>query len=201
MPVIDAALPIEEGGNRITLGPHKILDQWLSIRKSGWGRVDAVVAVPGKPNEVYVFFGGHYFRTSFNEHLRDIVVHPVSPIKSAWNGLAAVGFNTIDAGLCDQTNEDFMYFFSGTKSVKYSWSKDEAISSPHEISEYWSILGKAGFDRVDAIYAARNMNNTYYVFRGHQYLALDWNGYRNESLKYGPNILAEAWSDTFKEWP
>ncbi|KAL4920588.1 hypothetical protein BDW62DRAFT_176817 [Aspergillus aurantiobrunneus] len=74
-----------------------------------------------------------------------------------------------------------MYFFSGTKSVKYSYSKDEVVSGPHEISEYWSVLGKVGFDCVDAIYLAPTRENTYYVFRGHQYLTLDWNGYGSVS--------------------
>lgn len=219
--MVDAIIPIGNYGNNETfyvfsgtqytrykftpsvehvLGPHDIR-VWKTFKEADWGAVDAVVPVPGKTNEFYAFLGGHYFRFIIDEsdHMNDSMQYSgVKTIASEWKGVVDAGFDTIDAGIAHPTNGDIMYFFSGTKCLKYSWSKDNVIWNK-TIAEGWPGIGKAGFDSVDAIFTAAGTTNHYFVFQGDKVAKIDWDGSsKDDTLEWGPHSIkdqeAGSWS-------
>ncbi|CAG8110195.1 unnamed protein product [Penicillium nalgiovense] len=185
--------------DEIKSGPHWITSWWGTMKDAGFGRVDAVVPVPGCPNEFYAFFGGHYFRASIDSAGDDKFNHGVFSIAKNWS-LTDAGFDTVDAAVIDPSDNDNIYFFSGTKTLQYRFSTDKVVWGPHPITEGWAALGEAGFDRIDAIFQKPGETNVYYVFRGNKYVRINWNGTAKEStISRGVDLIQNQWM-ALKSW-
>jgi hypothetical protein len=84
------------GGDTIVEGPIKILDKWKSLAGMTVDRVGVAVAVPGVPNEAYLFSGPNYVKLDV---VKDKIIYGPAPIVKEWPGLAKAGFNLVDAAL------------------------------------------------------------------------------------------------------
>lgn len=221
MPMFDAVIQLPERGSteyyvfagrkfaimeNETKGPDRLKESPKDIRsycpilsKTGWGSVDAAIPVPGSPSEFYFFHGDHYIRATLDKDLQNTEGN-IKDFKK-WKGLVRAGFHTVDAGAVSDNNHDHMYFFSGTRCLKYSWSDDKVIKEPTAITDTWPALKEVGFERVDAIFPSGDQKDIWYVFRGDQYVRIKWNpGGGNATLEAGPFSIAEQfWS--FREWP
>ncbi|OQD63201.1 hypothetical protein PENPOL_c010G10518 [Penicillium polonicum] len=110
--------------DKLIAGPSFVREEWSTLKEANWGSADAVVQVPGR-NSFYVFVGGHYFRAIINsDTLKDSMLYDgVKTIESEWKPLVDVGFDTVDAVIPDPSNDDILFFFRDTKSLKYSYKE------------------------------------------------------------------------------
>lgn len=180
--------------DKLIKGQYFVRGEWSTFKEANWGSADAVVPVPGVPNSFYVFLGGHYFRAIIDPaSQKDSMQYSgVKTIESEWKPLVDAGFDTVDAAIPDPTNDDILFFFRGTKSLKYSYSQNKVVAGPKPITTYWPGISKSGFDSIDAIFKTPN-SNSYYVFKGDQYARISWTG-GWDTLEVGPKIIREHWS-------
>ncbi|KAJ5957497.1 Hemopexin/matrixin [Penicillium viridicatum] len=178
--------------DKLVDGPSFVREQWSTFKEANWGSADAVVQVPGA-NSFYVFVGGNYFRGTIDPNsLKDTMQYSgVKPLELEWKPLVDVGFDTVDAAIPDPSNDDILFFFRGTKSLKYSYKGKKVVAGPKPISSYWPAIGKAGFDSIDAIFKTPN-GDSYHVFKGDQYARISWNG-GWDTLEVDRKITRENW--------
>jgi hypothetical protein len=197
-----ATIEFETGGDgtsdKLAGGPHWARTYWATFREADWGSADAVIPIPGYTDNFLVFHGGHYFRLKIDNNKDTMLYNGVVTIESGWKPLVDAGFDTVDAGIADPKDDDKLFFFRGTKCLKYSYSETKVVAGPKPISSYWPGIGKAGFDSIDAIFKSPNPGNSYYVFKGDKYARIKWDG-GWDSLEYGPSIISETWS-SLKAW-
>lgn len=187
-----------KGYDRLSQSPKDIRSDCPILSKTGWGSVDAVIQVPGLPSQFYFFHGAHYIRATLDRDLQNTEGN-IKAFKDHWKGLAKEGIYTVDAGV--PISDDHVYFFSGTRYVKYSWSADEVVTGPRDITYGWPALKEAGFERVDAIFPSADQKDIWYVFSGDQYVRIKWNASEgDESSDAGPWSIAEKFY-SFREWP
>jgi hypothetical protein len=125
--------------------------------------------------------------------LKDSITYGTTTIASQWKSLAHAGFETMDAGVPDSIDNDNLFFFSGTKTLKVKMSQDKVIWGPMPIAEGWPSIKEAGFDTIDAIFTMRTDNDIFYVFCGDQYATLKWDGTTWATLDSGPKLIKENW--------
>ncbi|KAJ5894359.1 Hemopexin/matrixin [Penicillium taxi] len=169
--------------------------EWNTFKEADWGIIDVVILVPGYTDQFYVFNGGHYFRGKIlNDGIftDSMLYGGVKTLASQWTALVDAGFDTVDAAIVDPNHNDYIFFFRGTKSLKYSLSENKVLAGPKPISTYWRGIGKADFDSIDAIFKSPNPGDSYYVFKGDKYARIKWDG-GWDSLEYGP-ISITAWN-------
>lgn len=178
--------------DKLIAGPSFVREEWSTFKEANWGSADAVIQVPGR-NSFYVFVGGHYFRATIDsDNLKDSMLYNgVKTIESEWKPLVDVGFDTVDAAIPDPSNDDILFFFRGTKSLKYSYKEGKVVAGPKPISSYWPAIGEAGFDSIDAIFKTPN-DDSYYVFKGDQYARISWNG-GWDTLEVNRKLIRENW--------
>ncbi|OQE26179.1 hypothetical protein PENFLA_c007G10756 [Penicillium flavigenum] len=188
-------------GEQIISGPYDTRSKWNSFQKAGWGAVDAVIPSPSEQNVFYVFHGAHYMRAAIypEDDLRDATANGAVATAAEWKGLVDAGFETVDAGCPDPIDNDNLFFFSGTKTLKYKMSQDKVIWGPMSIAEGWPSIKEAGFDTIDAIFTMHTDNKIFYVFCGDQYATLKWDGTTWATLDSGPKLIKENWP-SLKEW-
>ncbi len=182
--------------DEIVTSPSLIRSSWNTFQKAGWGAVDAVVGVPGVPNSFYVFLGGHYFRANIDtdKSLQDSFTHNgVKIIEGGWKRLVEAGFDTIDAGVSHPSDNDHIWFFRGTKTLKYTWSEDKVSTGPAPITSIWPSLREAGFDSVDAIVSDPSERDLFFVFRGDEYVKIRWRLHSKATLEKGPLSIQQYW--------
>ncbi|CAG7946006.1 unnamed protein product [Penicillium nalgiovense] len=187
-------------GEEITSGPYDTRSNWSSFKSAGWGAVDAVIPSPSVQNTFYVFHGAHYMRVSIDPEndIKDSITYGPTTTASQWKGLVGAGFETVDAGVPDPIDNDNLFFFSGTKTLKLKVSQDKVIWGPMPIAEGWPSIKKAGFDTIDAIFKMHE-DDIFYVFCGDQYATLKWDGTTWATLASGPKLIKDDWK-SLKEW-
>ncbi|KAF7516517.1 hypothetical protein PCG10_002099 [Penicillium crustosum] len=180
--------------DKLIRAPYFVREEWSTFREANWGSADAVTQVPGVPNSFYVFAGGHYFRATIDPNsLKDTLQYSgVKTIESEWKPLVDAGFDTVDAAIPDPRNDDILFFFRGTQSLKYSYKENKVVAGPKPITSYWPGIGKAGFDSIDAIFKTPN-GSSYYVFKGDQYARISWEG-GWDTVEVNRRITREHWS-------
>lgn len=187
-----------KGYDKLIQGPKSIRSDCPILSKTGWGWVDAVVQVCGKPSQFYFFHGAHYIRGTIDKDLKHTEGH-IKYFNDQWKGLTKEKIYTVDAGV--PINDDETYFFSGTRYFKYKWSDDKIVTGPKDITYGWHGLKKAGFERVDAIFPSGDQENIWYVFRGDQYVRIKWDASEgSDSLETEPRLISEEFY-SFREWP
>ncbi|CAE7159891.1 unnamed protein product [Rhizoctonia solani] len=133
-------------GDKILGGVRSIADNWASIKKAGFDRVDAALNVPGKAGEVYVFYKEQYAHIKYTEGKNDDeLLDEPWPITSAWT---ATGFKSFDTIIPRPGNDLNAYIFSGEKysQVEVNVGRaDQLVSEPRDVPPYWPSLHKAGF--------------------------------------------------------
>lgn len=181
--------------NGLVDGPLDIRDKWQVFQDAEWGTVDAIVPVPNNPHEFYAFHGSHYFRGKFDpKDLKTSFVYTVGSIKGAWGPLWDAGFDRIDAAVVDPADTNYIYFFRGTKYVRYNWDKNTA-GHVNTITDYWASIKDAGWDYIDAIFTTEdNGKGKYYAYSGDQYIDIEWSGYSDKKTD-GPNLINHGWKD------
>lgn len=181
---------------------HWIKTYWPKITGAGFRGVDAITPVPGTTDEFYLFYGGQYFRATIdsNGHVEYKYGAPRS-IKSNWKAMVDVGFHSVDAAFHHPDNDNYIYFFFGTQYLQYNLSKDEVNYGPHSITERFSAIAKAGFDRVDAIVQKPGEKNIFYVFRGDQYFRMHFNkdDSSGSTVSRDTHLIADQWN-SLKSW-
>ncbi|CAE6457647.1 unnamed protein product [Rhizoctonia solani] len=133
-------------GDKILGGVRSIADNWASLKKAGFDRVDSALPVPGKPNEAYFFSGIKYIRISYTEGAGgdQLLVGPTY-ITTGWS---KTGFNQFDTTIPRPGNDGNAYIFSGDKysQVRVNPSgTEEIIVDQHDVATSWKTLHKAGF--------------------------------------------------------
>lgn len=187
-----------DGYDKLVQSPKNIRSDCPILSKTGWGSIDAVVPVSGVSSQFYFFHGAHYIRATLDKDLKNTEEN-IRSFNDQWKGMTKEGIYTIDAGV--PINDDETYFFSGTRYVKYNWTKDKIERGPRYITSGWIGLKKAGFERVDAMFPSADQKNIWYVFRGDQYVRIKWDASEgDDSLEAGPFLIAEEFY-SFKEWP
>ncbi|KAK5653739.1 hypothetical protein OQA88_7895 [Cercophora sp. LCS_1] len=137
----------ETSDDTVVYGPAKITDQWPSLAKAGFDRVDTCMPVPGEGNEseAYFFRGENYVRVkvvpgSNNDSIR------FGPAKIAdhWPSLVKAKFDVVDAILPVPGYDGLAYFFRGNRYARIkvipSTQKDEIDFGPAAIAAEWPSL-------------------------------------------------------------
>ncbi|MFI6219954.1 hypothetical protein ACIBEH_05300 [Nocardia salmonicida] len=89
------------------------------------GGFDAAVAVPGSPDDVYLFKGSQYMR--YNTTADEIVQH--KSLVAGWPGLADTPFaeGGVDAAAVVPDSSSDVYLFKGTEYVRYNVEQDGIV--------------------------------------------------------------------------
>ncbi|KAJ6505557.1 hypothetical protein C8R45DRAFT_1182196 [Mycena sanguinolenta] len=78
-------------------GPKKILDEWPSLRKAGFAKIDAVLPNPANSDEAYFFSGSQYALINIKPGTNDdYIVNGPKPILDNWPSLKKAGFGRVD---------------------------------------------------------------------------------------------------------
>lgn len=132
------------GGDTITEGPMKTLEKWKSLTGTTIERVGAAIAVPGVPNQAYLFSGKNYVKI---DTVNDKIIYGPQEIVKEWPGLAKAGFDSVDAAL--QVPEDKAklpgetYFFRAGQyaRVQVIPSKPDILQwGPQKWEDHWKSL-------------------------------------------------------------
>jgi hypothetical protein len=184
--------PQNSSDNSLVAGPTHIRKGWNTLSKAGFGRVDTIVPVPGKENELYVFFGGRFARIKLENYDDSWVNEGARTIENGWKSLVQAGFDTVDAALLAPGTESHIYFFRGMHYVRVDNSTDKMVLNVATIKSGWTSIAKAGFDCVDSIVPVLNQPHHYYVFRGDQFAVISLDNNRNDTLVSGAKLISEA---------
>ncbi|KAH6633877.1 Hemopexin-like domain-containing protein [Chaetomium sp. MPI-SDFR-AT-0129] len=135
---------------KIVYGPYPITEQWPSLVKAGFDTVDAILPVPGEPNQAYFFSGNQYAKIKFEAGTKnDEVLYGPTKITSEWKTLNEAGFDKIDAAFPVPGHEGQAYFFSGSQYVKIEFvpssSTEKILFGPKRTYEYWKTLASWGW--------------------------------------------------------
>ncbi|KAG8736342.1 hypothetical protein FRC10_009416 [Ceratobasidium sp. 414] len=128
-------------------GVRSITDNWGSLAKAGFERVDAAMIVPGTTGQAYFFSGNEFCRVSFKEGVSspDELLDGPHMIRDRWSGS---GFRTIDTIVPHPTSANRVYIFSGDKASRVILVPGGGVDTdvgPSNAADYWPSLHKAGF--------------------------------------------------------
>lgn len=158
-------------------GPYNIATMWSSISGAGFTVVDAVVPVPGRANDAYIFSGSKYIRITIDPYsLQDSLVNGPYQIADKWPSLATSKFTAIDATLPVPGKPEQVYFFRGSEYVRviFDHSLRDTIhhNGPYKIADLWPTITQAGFTTVDAAMPVPGTDNQSYIFNGSKYIRI-----------------------------
>lgn len=198
-----ARINFEPGGTaeHLESGPRSIASGWSTLAKKGFGRVDAVVPVPGQNDQLYVFWGGYYLKIKLDGNLNDTFVNnDARPIRDGWKALEKAGFDTVDAAMVVPGTTNQLYFFRGLNYIRMDNDKDEILNGPSPIPSGWPTLAQSGFDAVDAIFAHPEYDDIFYFFRGDRYarIKVDRTS-RDDTIYSAAKPISEGWK-TLEGW-
>jgi len=177
----------------LVAGPTLISKGWNTLSQEDFGRVDAVVPVPGTENQLYVFFGGRYLKIKLENYDDSFVTEGARSIESGWKSLIQAGFDTVDAAVLVPGTKSEIYFFRGLNYVRVDNATDKIVLKVAPIKGGWTSIAKAGFDAVDAIVPNLNQPGHYYVFRGDKYAVIALDNSRHDTLISGAKPISEGW--------
>ncbi|KZT00675.1 uncharacterized protein LAESUDRAFT_816417 [Laetiporus sulphureus 93-53] len=184
----------------IISGPRAIVEGWPYLINSGFGSVDSVLAIPGKPGQMYFFCGKRYVRIYIEsvETTSGHVVEGPADIAARWPSLRRAGFETIDAILSNPAKNEEAYFFSGEQyaliDIESNTNADSIVNGPKAIRDDWPSLSQAGFKTVDtALPNPANFDEAYF-FSGEQYVLINVrHGITRDYVVNGPNPIRDDW--------
>ncbi|MET8450736.1 hemopexin repeat-containing protein [Streptomyces sp. NPDC005209] len=165
-----------------TAGQWQLGTAWSGL-PPGWEEgVDAAVDL-GRQH-LYVFRGTEYVRIPFATQTVDDG-YPL-PIAGNWPGLS---FDTVDAAM--NWGDGKIYFFSGGEYVRYDIAADQQDPGyPKAVAAGWT--GVAADWVGDGLDGALNPGNgRAYLFRGTEYVGIDWHKKRQEDGY--PLTVADQW--------
>ncbi|RDW69051.1 uncharacterized protein DSM5745_08811 [Aspergillus mulundensis] len=127
--------------DKVLDGPWVITQKLGSLREAGFDTVDAVLPVPGKSGEAYIFRGVNYVRININQ---DKIVYGPAKLTDQWPGLTKAKFDSVDAAFPEPgSSNGVSYFFKGDKYVKLkvvAGAPDSIVWGPKPIKDYWKTL-------------------------------------------------------------
>ncbi|KAJ7682093.1 hypothetical protein DFH06DRAFT_1160205 [Mycena polygramma] len=132
-------------------GPKKILDEWPSLRKAGFAKIDAVLPNPAnRVNEAYFFSGSQYALLNIKSGTNDdYIVNGPKPILDNWPSLKKAGFGRVDTILPNPANRAEAYFFSGSQyaliNIKPGSTNDYIVNGPKSVGAEWPSLKQSAF--------------------------------------------------------
>ncbi|PAV17543.1 Hemopexin domain-containing [Pyrrhoderma noxium] len=147
----DMYVRIKLKGDKIVSGPHRLKDQWNSLRDAGFNSVDAILPNYDDNGQSYVFSGTQYMKMEFdgNRNDYDKLIGRPRKITDGWQALKEVGFDRIDAVLPSPHKKGDVYFFKGEEYVlvRYTWGRDgdKALCKPRHVADWWPSLARARF--------------------------------------------------------
>ncbi|KAJ5942491.1 Hemopexin/matrixin [Penicillium verrucosum] len=120
-------------------GTIKTEATWKGLMSAGFDTVDAAIQSPSDSDCLFFFRGTKSFKYSISG---DKVVSGPNPITSYWPGIAAAGFDSIDA-IFRSPNGDSYYVFKGDQYARIKWTGgwDSLEVDAHTIRGNWSTLG------------------------------------------------------------
>ncbi|KAG8735311.1 hypothetical protein FRC10_010749 [Ceratobasidium sp. 414] len=122
-------------------GP-KPLGNWNSFKKIGFTSVDAILAVPDRPDQYFVFSGNECAR--LNRNPAEAIYGRVS-ILDRW---ATLPFITVDTTLPHPTDSSDAYFFTGSTYVRVTIAlgsnQGKIHHEPHDTPHFWPCLWQSG---------------------------------------------------------
>ena len=134
----------KSGGDTISEGPIKTLDKWKSLAGTTTERVGAAIAVPGVPNQAYLFSGTNYVKIDV---IKDKIIYGPQEISKEWPGLAKAGFDSVDAALqvpedkAKQPGETYFFRAGQYARVQVIPSKPDALQwGPQKWEDHWKSL-------------------------------------------------------------
>ncbi|KAG8710588.1 hypothetical protein FRC08_016967 [Ceratobasidium sp. 394] len=139
-----AAVHIDRENYNDTLkaGPYP-LTKWNALKETGFTSVDALLAVPDRPEEYFVFSGHECARISYNP---DKVIYGRGTILDRW---ATLPFINVDTTLPHPTESSDVYFFTGATYVRVTvtpgTNKDKIHHDPYNTPHQWPSLVAVGF--------------------------------------------------------
>ncbi|KAG8721456.1 hypothetical protein FRC08_012802 [Ceratobasidium sp. 394] len=141
-------------GQRDTLvyGPAEFASDWKSLRDAGFSQIDAILPIPDRVYEAFVFCGTKFCRIRYlADQKDDELLTAVSPITPNWDSLSKAGFDHVDGAMIVPGTTHQAYFFSGSKFCRVAFStnpdqSDELLEGPYELCERWSKLGLNAID-------------------------------------------------------
>ncbi|KAG9100975.1 hypothetical protein FS749_011255 [Ceratobasidium sp. UAMH 11750] len=128
-------------------GVRTIADNWHSLAKAGFERVDAAMIVPGTTDQAFFFCGNEFCRVSFKEGASspDELLDGPHMIRDRWSGL---DFQTIDTIVPSPTSAKHAYVFSKDRAARVILVPGGGVQTdvgPSKAADYWPSLHKAGF--------------------------------------------------------
>ncbi|KAJ5238257.1 Hemopexin/matrixin [Penicillium chrysogenum] len=197
-----ATIEFETGGDgtsdKLAGGPYWVRTYWATFREADWGSTDAMIPIPGYTDNFLVFCEGHYFRLKIDNNKDTMLYNGVVTIESGWKPLVDAGFHTVDAGIPDPKDDDKLFFFRGTKCLKYSYSKLRSLRDPSQLAPIGLALSKQ--DLIPSMLSSKVLTPaTAITFsKATKYIRIKWDrGW--DSLEYGPSIISKAWP-SLKAW-
>lgn len=176
--------------DQLKIGPKNIQTLIKTDGTHKFGRVDAIVRVPGFNADFYVFCGARYLQLTFDTALKGT---SPTPIQDKWKTLAKHGFDRVDAAMVVPGSTKNIYFFRGKEWIDVSL--DDKLISYGTIEESWPSFVEAGFDTVDAILS--NNDDTYYVFSRARYACIRME--KDKDVLVGPVHHISKWA-SLKNW-
>ncbi|KAG8734026.1 hypothetical protein FRC10_012000 [Ceratobasidium sp. 414] len=164
-------------GQRDTLayGPTEFGSDWKSLRDAGFARIDAILPIPDRVYEAFVFSGTKFCRIRYLvDQNDDELLTSVSSIAPHWDSLSKAGFDHVDGAMVVPGTTHQAYFFSGSKFCRVVFSAnagepDELLEGPYELCERWSKLGLNTIDMmIPSPYTTLCTLTHAYVFSGAQ---------------------------------
>ncbi|QRV88311.1 hemopexin domain protein [Ceratobasidium sp. AG-Ba] len=124
----------------------KISDNWRSLAKAGFSRIDGALMVPGRKNEAYVFSGTKFCRIRFTPYVYDDeLLDGPKEILDHWG---VIDFDQIEAIFPHPGKEQHAYVFCEDQYVEIRIDEGGPgvrISERSDIAAGWPALRQAGF--------------------------------------------------------
>ncbi|RAL17433.1 Hemopexin [Aspergillus homomorphus CBS 101889] len=131
----------ELNDDKVVDGPWVITEKFKSLASAGYDTIDAVMPVPAKSGEAYIFRGTSYVRINVHQ---DKTVYGPAKLTAEWPALTKAGFDSVDAAFpVPEDTNGLTYFFRGDQYVKLkviASAPDEPNFGPKPIKDYWKSL-------------------------------------------------------------
>ncbi|KAG8706115.1 hypothetical protein FRC12_007188 [Ceratobasidium sp. 428] len=153
----------------ITYGPTEFAKEWLSLKETGFDRIDAILPIPGHDNRAYFFCGDKYARIEYAPgSSKEKIIGGVRSIHHNWSTIKKANFDQVDAAMIVPGTTNQAFIFCRNEYIHVSFKEgtansDELLDGPHMTRERWNRLG---WQTIDTIIPHPTSSEQAYVFSG-----------------------------------
>ncbi|EUC55865.1 hemopexin domain protein, partial [Rhizoctonia solani AG-3 Rhs1AP] len=184
----------------ISYGPTEFVNEWASLKETGFTQIDAILPIPGHDHRAYFFSGSKYARIEYVPGAGgDKILGGVRSIADNWASLKKAGFDHVDGALIVPGKTDEAYIFSGEQYVRIKFvelkNDDELLDGPKPITTGWSVTK---FKSIDTIIPRPGNNQNAYIFSGDKYVQIKVNVGGYDELISDQRDVAPYWPSLHK---